>query len=115
MTPAPSRRWSFSLRTLFVVVTLAAVPLGWAAWSWKWIRDHHEFLATYTSESAVMYMDEDRNFAPGGLWMVGEQGVNLLELNLENDTPNGEQVVDQARRLFPEAELHWSYRGISDR
>jgi hypothetical protein len=31
MTPAPKRRWfrfAFSLRTLFVVVTLSSVPMG---------------------------------------------------------------------------------------
>jgi hypothetical protein len=28
MTPAPSRRWSYSLRTLFVVVTACAIVFG---------------------------------------------------------------------------------------
>ena len=28
MTPAPKRRWSFSLRTLFVVVTFICVLVG---------------------------------------------------------------------------------------
>ena len=30
MIPAPNRRWSFSLRTLFVVVT---VPACWSGWN----------------------------------------------------------------------------------
>jgi hypothetical protein len=31
-SPATSRRrWSFSLRTLFIVVTVLGVPLGWLA------------------------------------------------------------------------------------
>jgi hypothetical protein len=115
MGSIPNRRWPrFSLRTLFVLVTVAVVPLGWAAFSWRWILERHEFLTTYKSESAVMLMDEDRNFAPCGLWVLGEQGIELLELNLDDDTPNGETLVDRARRLFPEAEFHWSYRGTSD-
>ena len=42
MSEAPKRRWfRWSLRTMFVVVTVVAVLLGWEL---KFIRERHEFL-----------------------------------------------------------------------
>ena len=39
-TDRPKRRWfRFSLRTLFVVVTLAAIPLGWLTWQLHIVRE----------------------------------------------------------------------------
>jgi hypothetical protein len=38
------RRRSFSLRTLFVAVTVLAVPLGWVGYQLNWIRQRHELL-----------------------------------------------------------------------
>ena len=32
----------FSLRTLFVLVTIIALPLGWVDYQLKWIRQRHE-------------------------------------------------------------------------
>ena len=43
MTPPPKRRWlRWSLRTLFVVVTVVAC---WLAYAIPWIKAHREFLA----------------------------------------------------------------------
>ncbi len=38
------RRLRFSLRTLFVVVTVAACIVGWTAYQLNWIRQRHEEL-----------------------------------------------------------------------
>jgi hypothetical protein len=68
------------MRTLFVAVTVAAVPLGWAAGSWRWIQQRHEFLAANRSDSAVIFMDEDRSFASRGF--AEHVGANLSHLSL---------------------------------
>ena len=46
MTAAPNRHWfRFSLRTLFVVVTLVAIGLGIRAnWQPNWIKERHALL-----------------------------------------------------------------------
>jgi len=33
-----------SLRTLFVLVAIASVPMGWVAYQLNWIRQRHEFI-----------------------------------------------------------------------
>ena len=35
---APRRHWSFSLRTLFVVVAMLALPLGWVGSQWRLVN-----------------------------------------------------------------------------
>jgi TRAP-type C4-dicarboxylate transport system permease small subunit len=44
MTPAPKRRWSFSLRTLFVVITVLACWLGWGAWAIRYATSDRPLL-----------------------------------------------------------------------
>ena len=39
---APRRWFRFSLRTLFVVVTIACVFAGWIAYQLDWIRERHD-------------------------------------------------------------------------
>ena len=65
MTPAPKRRWTFTLRTLFVVVTVFGI---WLGYEMNWIRERHAFLtrraefrdflvkklATFDSEEVVI-------------------------------------------------------------
>jgi hypothetical protein len=54
---APRRRWfAFSLRALFVVVTVFGCWLGYQL---NWIRERHEALSTGTAREA------------GGLWATG--------------------------------------------
>jgi hypothetical protein len=38
------RRFRFSLRTLFVLVTITGIVSGWMAYQLNWIRERHDFL-----------------------------------------------------------------------
>jgi hypothetical protein len=41
--PNPSRRrwFQFSMRTMFVVVTLLAIPMGWVTWEWSFVQERN--------------------------------------------------------------------------
>lgn len=93
MSECPTkRRWSYSLRTLFVVVTLVAIWLGWSV---NWIRQRHEYLEqAYSHGSGVP--------APMVLRLLGESGSPVI-------VPQGDATdaeMDYAAKLFPEAEIY---------
>ncbi len=103
------RRWPrFRLRTMLVLVTLLAIPLAWVAHSLCRIRERHQYLSQHESlfEATVrlnVNISGGRQFpasvaAPGGLWLLGEQGVARL-------TVSDPSEKEAAGRLFPEAEL----------
>ena len=85
------RRWfRFTLRTLFVVLTLFGVWLGVQV---KWLRERHAFL-----QRAQGYSEWDdglTNHAPGLLWIFGERGVCSI-----GAPPSDSATLE---RLFPEA------------
>jgi hypothetical protein len=109
MTPAPKRRWfRFSLRTLFVAVTVFAIWLGLEL---KFIRERRDFLET-----------RDRNVEADGLsdvfiyefgtkpksWPIpfwrrwlGDETRELIVL-WSNSTDADRQ---RAAELFPEAQI----------
>jgi hypothetical protein len=57
MTTAPNRRWfCFSLRTLFVGMTVVGCLLGWLAYNLNWIRERRH---------AVRWLNQQELFGPG--------------------------------------------------
>ena len=109
MTSPPNRRWfKFSLRTLFVVVTVVACWLGYAI---PWINQRHAFLAQPDlifefNDSPPTTSNRWGNnwpvFAPRGLWLLGERGLVSVWLPPSAWSPARQA---QAERLFPEALL----------
>src|SRR5689334_18291305 len=99
MAVPPRRRWyQFSLRTMFVVVAAAAVPLAWVGYSMNWIRQRQQFIL---KESIPGYVDPrdllNEKSAPAGLWMFGEVGRYGIVVKSKD--------YNRARSLFPEATL----------
>jgi hypothetical protein len=105
----PPRRWfRFSLRTMFVVVTILAAVGGWVASRLVWIRARDQLL--YGQErwignsdvqrfSAGGYAGEQPD-APGMLWLFGDGGVGIISIL---DGTN--EDIQMAKTLFPEAEI----------
>ena len=93
-TPLPTRRrWArFSLRTLFVLVTLVCIYLGWAM---NWIRQRHAFLA---NQDALVHNDSVH--APFALRFMGEEGYPYFYLE------GSEEEIRELERLFPEAVIN---------
>ena len=124
---AKPRWFRFSLRTLFVVVTIFGVWLGWQL---KWIRERREFLAAeaamfvahklgYTSAFSAEYVSYR---PPWPLGFFGETGYPHVGLYVDgpdrdNLTAEDRMKVDQAQRLFPESKIglyHYGEEGIWD-
>lgn len=88
----PKRRFQFSLRTMFVVVTLISIPLAWVGYSLNWIWHRHAALQQPYTHSSI---HKAAPIAPAGLWMFGEKGVGHV-----TSTP---ERMEELRKLFPEA------------
>jgi hypothetical protein len=110
------RRWlTFSLRGLFVAVTLLCV---WLAVHVKWIRDRHEALKWVETINA-----RSSRVPPGGLtgwshvisydpvpapWQIrilGESGVSAIHVDRRKvrESDNADSKLLKLQQLFPEA------------
>jgi hypothetical protein len=108
-SPAPlRRRWfSFSLRTIFVSITLFALWLGWEV---NWLRKRHAII-----KDCYSYVeDAGLRAAPGLLWLLGEPGyreirprhytVNWYPLFTPQAAEEHRLERKRIRSLFPEVE-----------
>jgi hypothetical protein len=104
MTPA-KRRWPrFSLRTLFVAVTVLCLWLGYEL---NWIHLRNEFLAQAPQAKGLPFctMAPVSDSVPFGLRIFGEKRVSGVHLVYQTgERPNGDQV-ERIVGLFPEAEI----------
>lgn len=103
-TPAtPRRRWfSFSLRTLFVLVTVLGVFLTWLGVQLKWIQDRKEALKWLADGHGMFHEGfEDRMpIAPLSVRIFGEPAIGYILLPEENAS-HGPRI----KLLFPEAQV----------
>jgi hypothetical protein len=101
--------WRFSLRTLFVVMTLLCVCLAVQV---KWIRDRHEMLGDVGRPSRLTFVRGAA--APITLRLLGEPGYRSIHIDLDNDidnftpTPDDKRIKRQIEALFPEARVEFS-------
>jgi hypothetical protein len=123
---APKRRWfQWSLRTLFVVVTLFGC---WLGYEWNWIRQRHALVTRQQALAADAALEAGPKSgsawtlsfttastvarAPGLLWIFGEEPLSDLEVIFIDDgqrdlTVQQHREIEQAKRLFPEADVTW--------
>jgi len=98
----PRRRWfRFSLRTLFVLVAVVSIVLGWVESNRRWIRDRHNAL-NYAQQSTIWNIWENPadERLPWGLRILGERCYQLTVFDpIEQDE---ESRIQRFRELFPE-------------
>jgi hypothetical protein len=107
MTLAPQRRFfRFSLRALFVTVSIAAILTAWAVSNYRWARQRRAFLSVsgrvngHERTVQSYYCEFDRPFIK---WLLfGERRVTFM--NLYPGSFDDAYLV-QVRNLFPEAEI----------
>ena len=91
MADKPRCRFRYSLRTVFVLLTLLGVvcaPSAWLAREYQWSRTRHEF----NSQHSIAYVH--RTYSRP----LGCNRADFVILN--SDSPPSE--ADRARKLFPE-------------
>jgi hypothetical protein len=104
MSNIPGRRWfCFSLRTVFVALTLAAL-LPWLAASLYWLHERSVML-----DSGWVPLEGEAP-APWPLWLFGAKGFARINAKVPPDKVAG--IREAARdgrihfqRVFPEAEV----------
>jgi hypothetical protein len=118
MGEAPKRRWfrfAYSLRSLFVVVTVFATLIAWVFWNLNWIGERHSFrhggsLQGPVGDSVEGPIDPFTGAhvgAPSTLWIFGEEGASIVFLAAVSSHEEMEHHPDfnRAKRLFPEARI----------
>ena len=99
------RRWfRFSLRTLFVLVTVVALLAGWVAWSLNWVHQRQDALRTdgIYGNPNVHHSIYDKPHSPYGLWVFGETGQSTV---IANSWMIPKDRIEVLRHLFPEANV----------
>jgi hypothetical protein len=100
-----SRRFRYSLRTLFVLLTLFAVLVGWLTWNLRQVNEREKLLRAVAARGA-MFGSVNSSRPPRPLpivWsLLGATAIGLIEV------PDGicsEREFRQLTTLFPEAKV----------
>ena len=96
-------RIRFSLASLFVIVAIPALWLGWHA---SWIHSRHKALESLRAQGVAF---DEGGHAPLRLRMLGETGVAVLVVDSSSEQPS-ERTLELIG-LFPEAYLLRDLRG----
>ena len=98
-TEKSPRRWfSFSLRTLFVVITVGCVAIAWFIYQLDWIQRRHSAFQW----SPVLVAGRGATQAPWTLRLFGEEG----SLEIVTMHPEGSPEIATLKALFPEASVY---------
>ena len=115
MTAQPRRRWfrfAFSLRTLFVVVTIFAC---WLGYHMNWIRQRHDALkwldehASRGSNETPLGWTSERPDLPWSLRILGEKPLKSHWIGARGKErsalPEYRRRVAEVAKLFPECDI----------
>jgi hypothetical protein len=109
MTPTPKRRWfRFSLRTLFVVVTVGCIWLGWQV---KVVRDRRAALEYFSEQERDVWLfpgPSKRSIPAWRRWLGDTSIATITTGGMQRP-----QDLELARTCFPEAVvLQFGSRGL---
>jgi len=96
----------FGLKSMFVALTVLAVPLCWACVQWQWIRARHETMERLTKDprykvGAPAFWFVANPSAPWSIAIFGEKGFSAITLPADS-----EYGVADIQALFPEAHVY---------
>ena len=101
------RRWfRFSLRTMFILLTLFGLAC-WVSVQVKWVRDRHQAVDR-------LGFSEERVNAPWSIRIFGEPGyknVYVIIRRSDQPTADDQRIKREIEPLFPEAEVQFLEEG----
>jgi hypothetical protein len=110
------RRWfQFGLRTMFLAVTVLAVWLGWEL---KFVRERQAWV--HLKQQRFTFIETESEWqgprpasASIPFWrrLLGDEAV--IVIHLRSDTVQDKAEWEQAKRLFPEAQIVEAVNGFS--
>ena len=110
--PTSPSRFRFSLRTLFVVVTVVAVALGWLAWQARIVRERTRTLESIRSARGFLYTDTRERNVSSVRKHFGDHTFRLIVI--PDDTFSNVDVT-KIKATFPEAEVLQGSRSDIDK
>jgi hypothetical protein len=110
----PPRRWSYSLRTVFVVVTAVCLLVGWLTMQMKWARERREALEWLEAQKNSWYAPplpraKFQADAPLGVRLFGGEGIVSIGMDVDQFSRPVPYSPERLRHLFPEGRVDWSY------
>ena len=94
--PTRPTRLRFSLRTLFVMVTLVCVWIGWQV---NWIRQRHEAI-----KSSIALSFGGDTPAPWSIRLL-DRGYPMIGVR-SSEIAKDKAIVNRLKQLFPEATVY---------
>jgi hypothetical protein len=113
MNEKPRRRWfRFTLRTMFLLVTLFSVWLGWQTWlvrersaMRKWLEENDGLVSPtmqFSDPDIKPITFEKVNTLPFWRRWLGDQSIATVTFSV---FPWPAEDIERAKRLFPEAKI----------
>jgi hypothetical protein len=112
MPAASRRRWSYSLRTLFVLVTVFAISLGYYG---NWARQRRaevhwlvnkKRIEAVSMDGLLIRWDGKTPTLPWLLQLFGEEPEAVIVVAIDEASADDLKHVESIRRLFPEAQIN---------
>jgi hypothetical protein len=100
--PKPRRWFRFSLRTMFLLMTVVCSVVGWVTYQLNWIRQRHDLLREgMVIQNGLWWRSFEVDLEPPP-WNLRLFGESTPAAGFYLSYPKGHPEDRRVRRLFPE-------------
>jgi len=107
VTDRPRRWFTFSLRTLFVIVTILGASVGWLVVQFKWMRERNQPPPVILGETQCWIAGGELGEAPWSLRPFRATGYKkvFVQTLLRSTEQGRSEAMEHVKSLFPEADV----------